>query len=519
MRNLNIGTRLGVSFGVILLFLAGIVGFAIYLMWHNHVLVDSMEKDVAIERLAKDWHANTRANSIRTASRIMNNDPAYDAQLKKEMGETSKTITEIQEKLAQLDPSPEAKGLMESVSQKRSAYMTIRDSVFKAKAAGETDAVKELMASKFSPALQDYESSIKNVSEYYKKQLETISFAVDDELATGRNVFLALAFLAALLGAAFSRWIAKSISVPLQQALEIAESIAAGNLNVAIRADSTDETGRLLVSLGHMRDSLEKIVQGIRGGTQAIVTGSQQIASGNSELSGRTEEQASSLEQTAASMEQITATVRNNADNAQRANYQAQTASDITQKGGKTVNQVVATMHSINESSRKIVEIIGVIDGIAFQTNILALNAAVEAARAGEQGKGFAVVATEVRSLAQRSAEAAKEIKVLIDASVSRVGEGLKQVSEAGEEMQSIMLSIGQVREMVETISVATKEQSSGTEEVNIAISQIDKATQQNAALVEEAAAAATSLQDQAERLSSLVSVFVLSNGNQLRRA
>ncbi|MGJ7535768.1 MULTISPECIES: methyl-accepting chemotaxis protein [unclassified Variovorax] len=312
------------------------------------------------------------------------------------------------------------------------------------------------------------------------------------------------------LGLGLALWIARIVARPLAQAVKVAQSVAAGDLTSHIEAHTTDETGQLLEALKGMNDSLVKIVSEVRTGTDTIATASSQIASGNQDLSSRTEEQASSLEQTAASMEELTSTVKQNADNARQANQLAVSASEVAVKGGSVVSQVVDTMGSINASSKKIVDIIGVIDGIAFQTNILALNAAVEAARAGEQGRGFAVVASEVRSLAQRSAAAAKEIKTLIGDSVEKVEEGSKQVEEAGRTMDEIVGSVKRVTDIMGEITAASQEQTSGIEQINQAITQMDQVTQQNAALVEEASAAAQSLQEQAGSLVQSVSIFKL---------
>ncbi|WP_176663588.1 methyl-accepting chemotaxis protein [Variovorax sp. SG517] len=315
---------------------------------------------------------------------------------------------------------------------------------------------------------------------------------------------------AVALGLGLALWIARIVARPLEEAVKVAQSVASGDLTSRIEAHTTDETGQLLDALKGMNDSLVKIVSEVRTGTDTIATASAQIASGNQDLSSRTEEQASSLEQTAASMEELTSTVKQNADNARQANQLAVSASEVAVKGGNVVSQVVDTMGSINASSKKIVDIIGVIDGIAFQTNILALNAAVEAARAGEQGRGFAVVASEVRSLAQRSAAAAKEIKTLIGDSVEKVEEGSKQVEEAGRTMEEIVGSVKRVTDIMGEITAASQEQTSGIEQINQAITQMDQVTQQNAALVEEASAAAQSLQEQAGTLVQSVSIFKL---------
>jgi len=316
----------------------------------------------------------------------------------------------------------------------------------------------------------------------------------------------------ALLIFAFAWFVARRIKLALDQAIAASKRIASGDLTAQIEVKSKDETGELLSSLKEMNEGLSRIVGEVRNGAESIATATEEIAAGNSDLSQRTEEQASALEETASSMEELTSTVKQNADNAQAANQLAINASGVAVKGGDVINRVVRTMESITDSSKKISDIIGVIDGIAFQTNILALNAAVEAARAGEQGRGFAVVAAEVRSLAQRSAAAAKEIKALIEDSVGKVQDGSRLVEEAGRTTQDIVTSIKRVTDIMAEISAASLEQSSGIEQVNTAITQMDDVTQQNAALVEEAAAAAASLEEQAQQLVSVVARFTLED-------
>jgi len=350
-------------------------------------------------------------------------------------------------------------------------------------------------------------------------ELTLILDARASHLRTVLYSMLACIFLLIVL-TGYAGWIVlKSITGPMDEAVEIAKRIAAGDLTSDIHPEGTNETAELLTALRDMNDSLTRIVTDVRIATDTISTASGEIASGNMDLSSRTEHQASSLEETASSMEELTSTVKQNADNARQANQLAVSASEVAVKGGTVVSEVVETMGSINASSKKIVDIIGVIDGIAFQTNILALNAAVEAARAGEQGRGFAVVATEVRNLAQRSAAAAKEIKTLIGDSVDKVDAGARLVDQAGATMHEIVESIRRVTDIMSEITAASQEQTSGIEQVNVAIGQMDDTTQQNAALVEEAAAAAQSMQNQAGNLSMAVSVFKLnSNSGQLSK-
>ena len=325
-------------------------------------------------------------------------------------------------------------------------------------------------------------------------------------------VFMSILVIVSLtVGILLGLLITRSITRPLNKALSVTKAVATGDLTLTIESESKNEIGQLLDGLKEMNDSLVKIVSQVRTGTDTIATASQQIASGNLDLSSRTEEQASSLEETASSMEELTSTVKQNADNAKQANQLAATASDIAVRGGQVVSEVVHTMEDITESSKKIADIISVIDGIAFQTNILALNAAVEAARAGEQGRGFAVVASEVRNLAQRSASAAKEIKELITSSVGTVENGSRLVTQAGSTMNEIVDSVKRVTDIMAEITAASQEQASGIEQVNQAVAQMDEVTQQNAALVEEAAAASQSLQDEASNLAQVVSVFKLS--------
>ncbi|MGE6915653.1 methyl-accepting chemotaxis protein [Achromobacter kerstersii] len=348
-----------------------------------------------------------------------------------------------------------------------------------------------------------------NINAFSEEQVQ----ASRAQASTMAYVYLALAVLIVAVSLGAFLFMNRVILRPLRAVSDSFDKIAGGDLTVRVEAGSSNEIGQLMAAVKRMQESLTRTVTAVRRGVDEINVGSREISAGNTDLSSRTEQQAASLEETAASMEQLASTVKQNADNARQANQLAASASDVAERGGSAVSEVVNTMQGISASSRKISEIVSVIDGIAFQTNILALNAAVEAARAGEQGKGFAVVAGEVRSLAQRSAQAAKEIKGLIEDSVSKVGAGSQQVERAGATMQEIVASVKRVTDIMGEISAASDEQSSGIDQVNRAVSQMDEVTQQNAALVEEAAAAAGSLQEQAERLVQAVAVFKINAG------
>ena len=379
--------------------------------------------------------------------------------------------------------------------------------------ASKKEEASAAMFKELRPLQLSFVNSLDALIGYQKELMKASSDGVHDTVTQVGMIMLVVALIAGVSGAVLAWVITRSITAPIRQAVQVAETVAAGDLRSRIDTTSRDETGQLLAALKRMNESLAKVVGQVRGNSDSVATASNQIAQGNADLSQRTEEQASNLQQTAASMEQLTATVKQNADTARQAAQIATGASGVAAQGGEVVQRVVDTMEAISTSSKKIGDIISVIDGIAFQTNILALNAAVEAARAGEQGRGFAVVAGEVRSLAQRSAEAAKEIKSLIGASVEKVEAGSALVGEAGRTMGDVVTQVRRVSDLIGEISAAALEQTTGIAQIGDAVSQLDQVTQQNAALVEESAAAAESLRHQAAQLAQTVSVFTLADG------
>jgi methyl-accepting chemotaxis protein len=509
--NINIGKRLGSGFALVLAMTAVIAAVGIARL--NAVAGSTrvmMASPLAKERMMADWHTQTFAAIRRTAAIVKSSDPSLVAYFKEDGAATAKRSTELIKQIEPLLSGEQEQALFKKIGEQRKVYTAAKDNAVKAKADGNVEEAERLLHQGYEPAAKAYEESLAELVAMQRHQIDATAKEIDAANHAGANLISALTVAAVLIGGLCSWLLAAGIVGPIRQAVSVAETVAGGDLTRTIEASSNDETGALLRALRHMNDSLVGIVSQVRTGTDAIATASGQISAGNLDLSARTEQQASSLEETAAAMEELTTTVRQNADNARQANQLSMTASEVAVQGGAVVSQVVTTMGSINESSRKIVDIIGVIDGIAFQTNILALNAAVEAARAGEQGRGFAVVASEVRTLAQRSAAAAKEIKTLIGDSVEKVDAGTALVDKAGATMEQVVTSIGRVTDIMAGISSASQEQTGGIEQVNQAIGQMDEVTQQNAALVEESAAAAGSMQDQAAQLAQVVSVFKL---------
>jgi len=513
MNQLRIGTRLGLAFALVLSITLAIAATAI---WQLGALKSASEAIVQKEQqrsqLASQWATNLRISWTKVSASMKSTDPELQAQMKKDVEQISADTAVVQKSLMALVDDDEGKALIAKVGDVRQRYTEVRRQL--AERADRGESVYADVDTQLLPVANDYQKALDAVAAHTQRLLDVSQEALAASTTRSQWITAIGALLATLLGAGFAVVATRSITGPIHRAMQTAEAIGAGDLSTAIHAEGRDEAARLLHALATMQGNLAKIVAEVRQSADSVSTASHEIAHGNADLSARTEQQASALQQTAASMEELNATVRQNADNALQANQLAAAASAVATEGGQMVGKVVQTMDGISESSRRITEIINVIDGIAFQTNILALNAAVEAARAGEQGRGFAVVAGEVRTLAQRSAEAAREIKSLIGTSVERVESGNALVHQAGSKMDEVLASIRRVADIVGEISSASAEQSDGVTQVGEAVAQMDQATQQNAALVEESAAAAESLRTQARQLVDAVAVFRLGGGS-----
>ncbi|MDC8759390.1 methyl-accepting chemotaxis protein [Janthinobacterium fluminis] len=515
--NWKIGTRLGAGLGVALLFMVAIAAVGI----SNLGTLNAGTDDLATDKVPKVIQAYEAVGGVNDIARAMRN-----AVLSADPATVAKELARVEEKKAEIDANldklgkliaddldPQSKSLYQAVTEARERYLVVQAGFLTLSVAdGKREAAVTYLLSTVRKEQSAYLGALGALVKYQTEAVAQANAAALQAYRSARNTMILMTVIATGLAGAVVYRLARSITTPINSAVGLARAVAGGDLRTRIDCSAGDETGQLLRALMAMNDSLAHTVGQVRSGSDTITTASTEIASGNLDLSSRTEQQASSLEETASSMEQLTSTVTQNAENARQANALVLAACASAVQGGEVVGQVVSTMSSIKDSSGKIVDIIGVIDGLAFQTNILALNAAVEAARAGEQGRGFAVVASEVRTLAQRSATAAHEIKALIAHSVATVETGSKLVDEAGTTMDGIVAAVKQVAGIMGQIAAASSEQSAGIAQVNQAIMQMDDVTQQNAALVEEAAAAAQSLRDQAELLTRAVSVFKLAN-------
>lgn len=511
--HLSITAKLSLSFcGVVsLLLLLAILSYFRVAELNREIALTNSERypNVVLAHSIKD-QLNGLTNTMHNMLMVTDADDLKKEFPKLEAG--ARIITESTEKLSKTVATPEAKASMKTLIELRQKYAKYQNEFTNLAKESRTEEAKTTLQYVLQPVYISYNDEIEKLLVHQSQIMDMASQQSNKYAQQTVWLVLVITVSAVVLAALLGTLTLRSITRPLKDAVVIAQKVADGDLTSNIHTEATDETGQLLEALRAMNDGLVDIVSQVRQGTETIVTASNEIASGNLDLSIRTEQQATSLEKTSTSMENFTRAIRDNADKAQQANKMAIVATQNAVEGGQVVSEVVMTMDSINASSKKIVDIISVIDGIAFQTNILALNAAVEAARAGEQGRGFAVVASEVRSLAQRSAAAAKEIKNLIDQSVENVSIGSKLVNKAGSTMQTVVASIQNVTQVIGEINHASADQISGIEEASLSIAQMDEVTQQNAALVEQAAAAAGSMKDQANNLSVIVSRFKIDH-------
>jgi methyl-accepting chemotaxis protein len=509
MKHLKIGQRLALGFGIVVVLMVAVLATGLNALSGMRDTIDKIVNDnnVKIEAVT-DLRDAERQLAIAVRDLTLVTDEQAMQQADGRMAAAADKYAQAMAVLRERVRSHQGRELLDKVVAAESAAVPQFELARRYGRNNELEAGVKHLTGVVAPAVNTWMAAIDALLAYQAQVNRQEEQAANVSYAAAYRVLLGLG-MAALLAAASIAWVsARSITKPMNEAVAVARTVAAGDLTSTISVHSRDETGQLLASLSTMNDSLVEIVARVRGGTDAIATAAGEIAAGNLDLSSRTEQQAGALEETASSMEELTATVKQNAENARRANALAADASTIAAQGGEVVARVVETMRFIDASSKKIVDIIGVIDGIAFQTNILALNAAVEAARAGEQGRGFAVVASEVRNLAHRSATAAREIKDLIGDSVEKVDTGSQLVGEAGATMERVVHSVRQVNHIMAEISAASGEQERGIEQINQAIGEMDMVTQQNASLVEEAAAAAQSLRDQSDGLVDTVSVF-----------
>ncbi|WP_343733199.1 methyl-accepting chemotaxis protein [Duganella sp.] len=511
IRDWKIGHRLGAAFALLLVLMVGCISLSIQSLGLLNertakIVEDKYPKTVLAYEVLDLVNRNTRA--LRNVLLLDNPDEAdRERQL---LLDNRKELAGDFDKLAALVKSGTGVALLDAMRNADAAYRNSQQTLLELAAAGRKQEATVLLFTSIRRDQASYADAVRALIQHQNDSLAESGAQAAQLYHSTRKVLIVLAALALVLGAALAVWITRSITAPLRQAVDIARAVANGDLGGVIRDGAKDETGLLLLAMRDMKEGLVRIVATVRSGAETVAAASTEIAAGNQDLSSRTEAQAGSLEETASSMEQLTAAVQHNADYASQVNQLAISATEVAAQGGLVVSRMAFNMDAISAAAQNIAEITQVIDGIAFQTNILALNAAVEAAHAGEQGRGFAVVATEVRSLAQRSAAAAREIRVLIGDSVAKVAEGSMLADQAGATMQQVVASIKGVTDMMAEISAASQEQSEGIVQINRAIAQMDSAIRQNAALVEEAAAASQSLQDQAGNLTRCVSVFKL---------
>ncbi|MEJ6007670.1 methyl-accepting chemotaxis protein [Paucibacter sp. AS339] len=511
LSNLKIGTRLTLGFGLMGALIAAVATAGFYANNRTESAIHKIVEDnMRGLSLVNDMSESVHIVSRVTRSMVLLDDKSLIEGEAQKIDAARAKYAQASAEMEKMEASADEKALQAKVREAAAVARPLNTQVIELARADQDDKARDLLLGKASPATKIWQDRMDDLLAFQEKETAQDANAAFALATLMDRVMLGATVIALSLGGLLGWLITRSIVRPIMRAVQVAQTVAAGDLSSVIEVQGRDEVAQLLQALEDMNISLLNVVSEVRDGSESIATASAQIASGNHDLSQRTEEQAANLEETAASMEELTATVRNNADTAAQASRVAIAATEVAQQGGLVIGNVVRTMDEINTSSKKIVDIIGVMDAISFQTNILALNAAVEAARAGEQGRGFAVVAGEVRALAQRSAASAKEIKQLIASSVEKVDVGTQLVASAGSTMTEIVMQVSRVNDLIAEISAATVEQTSGISQINEAVVQLDQVTQQNAALVEESAAAAESMSQQASSLVKTVGVFKL---------
>ncbi|WP_120966461.1 methyl-accepting chemotaxis protein [Comamonas sp. lk] len=516
LNNVRMGRKLwSIILGLMLAMLALGIGLLLYVSKVDADVAQDVQFNEERIVLALRWKSMTELRVERALVAAISSDETLKAQLQQLVQTGATDSTEMQRNVTAVVVSDEGKQMLDNIEAHRKQVM---QHLNEARTAADVESARQIVTNKLRPAVAQYMELLEKFVQRQEHVRDKAKIHGAEQRNTANWIGVGLALALIFLAMTCAMVMVRSITQPLQRAADLAGAIASGDLSVDAHEERQDELGHLLRSLSIMAQRLRAVVGEVRSGVESVSSASGQIATGNQDLSARTEQTAANLEETAASMEELTATVTQSADTARQANQLAATAAQAAEQGGQVVQQVVNSMQQITDSSRKIADIIGVIDSIAFQTNILALNAAVEAARAGEQGRGFAVVASEVRNLAQRSAEAAKEIKQLITASVDNVQSGSQQVELAGKSMEDIVSSVRRVSDLIGEITASSTEQRDGINQVNQAVSNLDQMTQQNAALVEESSAAALSMQEQAQRLSEVVSTFKLGQDSYALR-
>ena len=511
LSNLSLGAKMWLAMAIVI----GVLLITVALSTQRSMTLTAEQDTVTTQNIHKiaeisRWVGLEQINLTRATAALASADPAVEAIYKERIAATQKEIITIQQTVQSMGLSAESQALKSRISDEHRGVIAALEKTEMTKSMGNQEAAFVMVNTSLVPAADRYLKSLQELAALQVKGFDQVQLEFAEQrqrnawFAQGMGVVLVLL----LIGGTFV--LIQEIRKPLRDAISVAETIANGDLTVRVDVGRGDEFGEMMRAIAHMQGQLVHLVSDVRKGTTNIEIASEEIASGNNDLSARTEQASSNLQMTASSMDALTSTVKQSAESARQANRLADSATHVAQRGGEVVNQVVATMNDINNSSRKISDIISVIDGIAFQTNILALNAAVEAARAGEQGRGFAVVASEVRSLAGRSADAAKEIKTLINNSVEKVEGGSQLVAQAGQTMSEIVSSVQRVTDIIGEITAASAEQAEGIAQVNSSVGELDQMTQQNAALVEEAAAASSSMREQAHRLAQVVAAFKL---------